>query len=269
MKTIVMATQKGGVGKTTSTLELATIFSKDNKVLMIDLDPQRNLSKYSGANIAESAYTILDILDPNEENPIRINSIIQNINRTDEGRLDIIISSKKLIDATKLFPDIDDIFLLKDFINVLDEKSDYDYVFIDNGPNRSIILYMSYIAADYVISPAGPCEGSIDGILEVAADLNAYRKRNFTNAKLLGYFMYCYEKTTAHAVALDTFSDMAFAVGCDPFKTIIPKSVAATECKSARCSVNEYDKKNKVSEAYRKLSIELKERIENDEQQKR
>ena len=178
MKTIVMATQKGGVGKTTSTLELATIFSQDSNVLMIDLDAQRNLSKYSGANISESAYTILDILDADDENPVGFDKIVQNLNSTDNGRLDIIISSKKLVDAAKIFPDIDDIFLLKDFINILDNKSDYDYVFIDNGPNRSIVLYMSYIAADYIISPAGPCEGSIDGILEVTADLNVYKKRS-------------------------------------------------------------------------------------------
>lgn len=261
MKTIVLATQKGGVGKTTSTFELATIFSKDSNVLMIDLDAQRNLSKYSGANTSESAYTILDILDANEENPVSFDEIVQNLNSTSKGRLDIVISSKKLVDATKIFPDIDDIFLLKDFINILDNKSDYDYVFIDNGPNRSIVLYMSYIAADYIISPAGPCEGSVDGILEVAADLNAYKKRNFTNAKFLGYFMFCYEKTTAHAVALETFQDMAYNVGCEPFKTVIPKSIIATECKSARCSINEYEKRNKVAEAYRRLAKEIKERM--------
>lgn len=266
MKTIAIATQKGGVGKTTSTFELSSIFSKDNKVLIIDLDPQRDLSKYSGADISENAYTILDILDPDERTPIALNKIIQTVRTTETGRLDIIISSEKLVDDAKLFPDIDDIFLLQDFINALKSKSDYDYVFIDNAPGRSIALYMSYIASDYIISPAGPCEASIDGILKVATDLRAYNKRGFSNAKLLGYFMYCYEKTTAHAVALDTFSDMGEAIGYEPFKTVIPKSIAVTECKSARCSINEYDKKNKVSEAYRKLASEIKERIANDEQ---
>ena len=185
---VAITNQKGGVGKSTSAESLSNVIAaKKKKVLLIDLDQQGNLSKYVGADLSKP--TIYDVL--NAEKPIA--DAIQKC-----GRIDIITSSKELSKSDKEFGEHDDIFLLADVIELIKDK--YDYIFIDNGPARSTLLTMAYVASDYIIIPTEVDDGSMDGVDEVNNDIIKYRqgKRPITKAKIAMLLLNRYENTVMH-----------------------------------------------------------------------
>ena len=270
MDVIMMAIQKGGVGKTTGVIELSNIFAQNANVLVIDLDPQRNCSSYIGADISSNKKTILDILNPKDDIPVEINNVIQNIKKNKKGRLDVIIASKDLANSSSIFTDMDDIFILQDLIEIIKKTLDYDYVFIDTAPGRSNVTFMAYLACDYIISPSGSCPGSVTGLMELALDLDKLRKRGYNgfHAKYLGCYSFAYEKTNSHNVMLDTFEILAEKLHSSPFETVIPKGIIATDCKVTCQTIAEYANENhiktKLSSAYISLANEIKKRIKED-----
>ena len=176
MATVIMiGNQKGGIGKTTTTLELCYLFSKKYKVLGIDLDGSRNFSKCSGAAI-EEVLTVRDVLLGN----CLMQDAIQHLKE-----FDVLPAAKKLSDSAKEFGDPEDIYLLRDVL----EGCSYDYVFIDNAPARSPLLFMSYVASDYCLALSESDENSFDGLRELGADIKRFKQRNWTNMKLLGIIL--------------------------------------------------------------------------------
>ena len=252
MKTIMISNQKGGVGKTTTTLEICSILGKKYKVLGIDMDSQRNFSMYSGAEL-EDTPTINEVLGAK----VLLKDAIQHL-----PHFDILISSKKLADAPKLFGEPDDIFLLKD---VLEDAKEYDYVIIDNAPARSPLLYMSYIASDYIIPVAECDDGAIEGLNEILSDIARFKKRNQTNVKVLGLLLTKYENTGMHQMAYETLEELGHALGGAPFRTKIRKSIVVSESKTARMSINDYKEQNSAAKDYVKLCKEIIERIGKDQ----
>ena len=133
MKTIVIANQKGGVGKTTTTIELATCFAlKGKKVLVIDMDQQRNLTKWIGAEVKPelSIYRVLmgdvTVLSAIQKIPIFNNKskakVIANI--------DVICGTERLSTAEKFFTDTEDALLMKELLGFIKDK--YDAIILSN-----------------------------------------------------------------------------------------------------------------------------------------
>ena len=244
---VMITNQKGGVAKTTSTIELAHLFGEEYKVLCVDADPQGDLTTY--LDVTKPQNTIVDVLNAD----ILLEDAVTHVDT-----FDLLAGDIELSRADKLYGDPNDVYLLKEAL----DESDYDYIFLDSAPGRSVILYMEYIAADYIIGPAECDDGSINGLLRIETDLSRFRKHGQTNAKVLGTFLVKNEGTNMHKIAYELLDEEADQIGGRRFDTIIRKSVAAAEAKTVRQPLQTYKKYNNVSIDYRNLKKEIEQRIQ-------
>lgn len=252
-KTIAIANQKGGVGKTTTTIELAASLALLNKrVLVIDLDQQGNLSKYCGAN--RNVPSIYDVLHAK----CSIEDAITKV------AFDVIISSSELSKADKEFVDLEDVYLLSDLVGLV--KDNYDYILIDNGPTRNILLTMAYVAADYVIIPTECDDGSLDGIIAIEKDVRKLResRAQTSKAQIIGIILTKYENTIMHSISIDEIKEITEPFGSDPFIMTVRKSIIVSECKKVNQSLHEYSKEGNPTKDYQAIAEELIKRVEED-----
>lgn len=253
---LAIANQKGGVGKTTTAIELAAAFHEEGKkVLIIDLDQQCNLTSYVNADV-ENVPTIYDILHAKAP-------VVDGIQHL--KYYDVIASSSSLSRADREFVDSEDVYLLGDLLRIDDIQNVYDYIIIDNSPSRNILLTMAYIAADHVIIPTECDDGALDGIIAINNDLKKLResRAHYTDADVLGLILVKYERTVMHDVAykLD-LSEIAKVIGSDPFIMNVRKSISVSESKKEKKPLQEYDKYSNPAADYRKIVKEIMKRLE-------
>ncbi len=248
-QTICIANQKGGVGKTTSTIELgASLAGEKKRVLVIDFDQQRNLSKYVGADLTKpSIYQVL-----NGEC-----TVYDAIQRTGND-FDMIPASDELSLSDIKFSDpMEDIYLLSDVIEMI--KKDYDYVLIDNSPSRNILLQMSYVAADWIIMPTESDIGSIDGIYAIYSDVEKFKKnRNkLSHAEFLGFILNKYEKTNIYNIAVENLEIARDKINPNAFIMKVRKASAASEAKTMMQSIQKYKRHSTTAIDYRKIAQKI------------
>ena len=192
-KTISIASAKGGVGKSTCTVEIANAIRNitHKKVLVIDLDENSTLSDNVGADV-DAKNTIYEVLT----GQCAITDAIQHIQL-----FDIIPGSKSLSKAHIEFTDREDVYLLSDIIEFI--KDDYDYIFVDNAPSRSVLLTMTIIAADYIVIPTMADNGSMKMVKEMENDIAKLVKgRNHeSHAIIIGYILNFYRQTNMFDMA--------------------------------------------------------------------
>jgi len=245
MKVIAIATQKGGVGKTTSSLEIAATMAQDGKrVLLIDYDQQGNLSKYVGAD-AEKKLTIYDAL----HDPQKIINAIVHLEL-----FDFICSSPELSKSDIEFNNSEDVFLLDEALDKI--KPNYDYIVIDNGPQRNKLLQMVYVASDYIIAPCDDTEGGTDGLINVFNDIEKMKNARIplSNAEIIGAIVTRFKgQTTINKAALDILNSIMSKINPKAFVMYVRDSVKASEAKYAKKSVQEFAPYNNVAMDYRKI----------------
>ena len=245
-KVISVCSQKGGVSKTSTTIEIATILSQRNfDVLVIDLDQQCSLSKNVGGDLSKNS--IYDIFHAE----CSLEDAIQHL---ELFGFDLITSSESLSRVDREFVDLDDVFLLSDVCNLVKEK--YDYIFVDNAPSRNILLNMSYIASDYVIIPTECDESSLDGAVTTREDILKIvnGRRHDSHARILGYVLNRSEQTIMCSIALDTLREqIAPNTPGQPFIYEIRKSVKVSEVKSLHSAVSIEYKNEKIANDYNGL----------------
>lgn len=249
MATVIMiGNQKGGIGKTTTTLELCYLFSQKYKVLGIDLDGSMNFSKSSGAAY-EKVPTIRDVLSAE----CLIEDAIQTV-----GSFDVIPAHEKLAEAAKEFGDAADIYLLQQAL----EDVNYDYIFIDNAPSRSPLLYMAYVASDYCLALTDCDENSFDGIYKLNSDIVKFTKINWTTMKFLGIILNKTENTGAHRSAVEELTKIAEECNTRLLNTTLRKGIVVANARKARAAINEFDGSCNLAGDYRELAKEIEDVVQ-------
>jgi chromosome partitioning protein len=254
-KIISIASSKGGVAKSTSTVELATVLTNmGHRVLVIDLDENCSLGKNVGAELG-TAKTIYEVL----HGKVNVFEAIQK-----NALFDIITGSKSLSLVASEFIDRDDVYLLADLMEIL--QDDYDFIFIDNAPSRSLLLTMTYIAADYIIIPTVCDDSSTDMIIETERDIDALvnNRHHDSHAKVIGYLLTRYQKTNMHGIAFEKLEEIAAEKENPPFVMSISEAIKASEVKSFRTAISSTAKSSKLGREYYAVANEILKRIGED-----
>lgn len=256
-KVILVTNQKGGVGKTTTTVELAACFANmEKKVLVIDFDSSGNSTKSSGGKKEHSS--VYEVLTEK----CAIMSSVQQL-----PLFDLIGSNESLSYGANEFStekDPDNIYRLLDMIDSIRDR--YDYIFIDSCPSESMLLSMVYVAADYVIVPAEADENSLEGIGKVENNIKKLRdgRTQFTKAKIIAIILTRYEsRPSLHSFMLNNFSSLADAIG-GVYVDKVRKSIVCNEAKSAHECLQSYAKESSSARDYRRIAMKLIEKIESE-----
>lgn len=263
-KIIAIANQKGGVGKTTTTFSLGVAFAKlGKKVLLVDLDPQGDLTSYTGI------YKVLD------EVKIGISNILkQQIDYEQISAKEAIVHHNEGID---LIPS--DIHLSKierDMLNAMDRenilknclyeiKKDYDYILIDCPPSLGMLTINALSSASSVIVPVQTQVFAAKGLGNLLNTVVKIRKHINPDLKIEGALLTLVDKRTNLNKSIKEIIKNEYGSFIKIFSSEIPLAIKTAESTGVGKSIFSYDKNSKVAEAYYSLAKEVlenaKERI--------
>lgn len=247
-KIIAIANQKGGVGKTTTSVNLgAGMASLGKRVLLVDIDPQGNTTSGVGINKADVENCIYDVII-NEVNPR------DAITHTDVEGLHIIPATIQLAGAEiELVPTISRELRLKKSLHLV--KDMYDYILIDCPPSLGILTINSLTAADSVIIPI-QCEYyALEGLSQLLNSIRLVQKHLNTSLQIEGVLLTMFDARTN--LGIQVIEEVKKYFQDKVYKTVIARNVRLSEAPSHGKSIITYDPRSKGAEAYLELAKEV------------